>query len=142
MKKTLFLITLIFSQLALTQNFKQMKETIHQFELTDLSGEKFDMSSLKGKKVMIVNTASKCGLTYQYEILEKLYNDKVILDHGLLVAQELAHVLSGGDTTIDKILSEDDLYKLELDAFMRLIETQKTQDRIKHTLATGKPLIN
>ena len=56
MKKTLFLITLIFSQLALTQNFKQMKETIHQFELTDLSGEKFDMSSLKGKKVMIVNT--------------------------------------------------------------------------------------
>jgi glutathione peroxidase len=75
MRKTLFLITLIFSQLALTQNFKQMKETIHQFELTDLSGEKFDMSSLKGKKVMIVNTASKCGLTYQYEILEKLYND-------------------------------------------------------------------
>ena len=76
------------------------------------------------------------------KILEKLYNEKIILDHGLLVAQELAHVLSGGDTTADKILSEDDLYKLELDAFMRLIETQKTQDRIKHTLATGKPLIN
>jgi len=76
------------------------------------------------------------------KILEKLYNDKVILDHGLLVAQELAHVLSGGDTTIDKILSENDLYKLELDAFMRLIETKQTQDRIKHTLATGKPLVN
>ena len=76
------------------------------------------------------------------KILEKLYNDKIILDHGLLVAQELAHVLSGGDTTIDKTLSEDDLYKLELDAFMRLIETKETQDRIKHTLATGKPLIN
>ena len=76
------------------------------------------------------------------KILEKLYNDKVILDHGLLVAQELAHVLSGGDTTIDKTLSEDDLYKLELDAFMRLIETNQTQERIKHTLATGKPLIN
>ena len=76
------------------------------------------------------------------KILEKLYNDKIILDHGLLVAQELAHVLSGGDTTIDKELSEDDLYKLELDAFMKLIETEKTQDRIKHTLATGKPLVN
>ena len=76
------------------------------------------------------------------KILEKLYNDKVILDHGLLVAQELAHVLSGGDTTTDKTLSEDDLYKLELDAFMRLIETKETQDRIKHTLATGKPLVN
>ena len=76
------------------------------------------------------------------KILEKLYNDGVILDHGVEVGKELAHVLSGGDTTIDKTLSEDDLFKLELDAFMRLIETQKTQDRIKHTLATGKPLIN
>ncbi len=76
------------------------------------------------------------------KILEKLYNDKVILEHGVEVAKELAHVLSGGDTTVDKTLSEDDLFKLELDAFMRLIETQKTQDRIKHTLATGKPLVN
>ena len=76
------------------------------------------------------------------KILEKLYNDKVILDHGVEVAKELAHVLSGGDTTIDKTLSEDDLFKLELDAFMRLIETKKTQDRIKHTLGTGKPLVN
>ncbi len=76
------------------------------------------------------------------KIIEKLYNDKVILEHGVEVAKELANVLSGGDTTIDKVLSEDDLFKLELDAFMRLIETQKTQDRIKHTLATGKPLVN
>jgi 3-hydroxyacyl-CoA dehydrogenase len=76
------------------------------------------------------------------KILENLYNDKVILDHGVSVEKELAHVLSGGDTTIDKTLSEDDLFKLELDAFMRLIETKKTQDRIKHTLATGKPLVN
>ena len=53
-----------------------------------------------------------------------------------------AHVLSGGETTKDKTLTEDDLFKLELDAFMRLIETKQTQDRIKHTLATGKPLVN
>ncbi len=76
------------------------------------------------------------------KIIEKLYNKKVILDHGVQVAKELAHVLSGGDTTIDKTLTEDDLFKLELDAFMRLIETKKTQERIKHTLATGKPLVN
>ncbi len=76
------------------------------------------------------------------KIIEKLYNDKVILDHGVEVAKELAHVLSGGDTSFDKTLSEDDLFKLELDAFMRLIETEKTQERIKHTLATGKPLVN
>ena len=75
-------------------------------------------------------------------IIEKLYNDKIILEHGVEVANELAYVLSGGDTSIEKTLSEDDLFKLELDAFMRLIETQKTQDIIKHTLATGKPLVN
>jgi len=88
------------------------------------------------------NLPGKSVVGEMNKILEKLYNDKIILDHGLLVAQELAYVLSGGDTTIDKSLSEDDLYKLELDSFMKLIETKQTQERIKHTLATGKPLIN
>ena len=77
-----------------------------------------------------------------YKILDKLYNDKVILDHGMEVAKELAFVLSGGNTTIDKTITEDELFKLELDSFMKLIETKKTQERIKHTLATGKPLVN
>ena len=76
------------------------------------------------------------------KILEVLYNDKIILDHGMTVGMELANVLSGGETTIDKTLTEEDLFKLELDAFMKLIKTKETQDRIKHTLATGKPLIN
>jgi hypothetical protein len=88
------------------------------------------------------NLPGKIVLDDMNKILEKLYNDNVIYDHGLFVAQELAKVLSGGDTTFDKTLSEDDLFKLELDSFMRLIETKKTQERIKHTLATGKPLIN
>jgi 3-hydroxyacyl-CoA dehydrogenase len=88
------------------------------------------------------NLPGKSVLEDMNKILNKLYNDKVILEHGVLVAKELAYVLSGGDTTIDKTLSEDDLFKLELDAFMKLIETKETQDRIKHTLATGKPLIN
>jgi 3-hydroxyacyl-CoA dehydrogenase len=76
------------------------------------------------------------------KILEKLYNERKILDHGLEVGKELAYVLSGGDTTIDKSLSEEDIYKLELNSFMRLIETKETQARIKHTLTTGKPLVN
>ena len=76
------------------------------------------------------------------KVLEKLYNEKIILDHGMTVGKELANVLSGGDTTINKTLSEDDLYKLELDSFMKLIEMKTTQDRITHTLATGTPLIN
>tara|TARA_Y100001970_G_scaffold222546_1_gene273748 strand:- start:2540 stop:4330 length:1791 start_codon:yes stop_codon:yes gene_type:complete len=76
------------------------------------------------------------------KVLEKLYNEKIILEHGMEVGKELANVLSGGNTTIDKTLTEDDLYKLELESFMKLIETKETQERIKHTLATGKPLVN
>lgn len=48
-------------------------ESFYDFKTESLDGENFDFSSLKGKKVLIVNTASKCGYTYQYEELQKLY---------------------------------------------------------------------
>jgi len=77
-----------------------------------------------------------------HKLLEKLYNDKKILDHGMEVGKELAYVLSGGKTDSQKELKEEDLFNLELEAFMKLIEKNKTQERISHTLTTGKPLIN
>lgn len=48
-------------------------QSVHQFKVEDIEGNIFDLSALKGKKVMIVNTASKCGLTPQYEQLESVY---------------------------------------------------------------------
>ncbi|MFM9827015.1 glutathione peroxidase [Flavobacterium sp.] len=54
-------------------NTPMEKQTIYQFKVEDLSGKTFDFASLKGKKIMIVNTASKCGLTPQYKDLEVLY---------------------------------------------------------------------
>lgn len=51
------------------------KETIYQFKVKDIAGNDFDFASLKGKKIMIVNTASKCGNTPQYEALEALYKE-------------------------------------------------------------------
>ncbi|MEN9336853.1 MAG: hypothetical protein RLZZ500_1840 [Bacteroidota bacterium] len=49
------------------------RESIYQFKVEDLEGNTFDFASLKGKKILVVNTASKCGLTPQYKELEALY---------------------------------------------------------------------
>ena len=46
----------------------------YSFKVKTLEGKDFDFATLKGKKVMIVNTASKCGYTPQYEDLEQLYD--------------------------------------------------------------------
>jgi len=77
-----------------------------------------------------------------FQTLEKLFKEKKILDHGMEVGKKLAFVLSGGNTTVNKELSEDDMYALELEAFVQLMQMEKTQARIKHTLSTGKPLVN
>jgi glutathione peroxidase len=51
------------------------KTSIHQFKVTDIDGKEFDFATLKGKKILIVNTASKCGFTPQYEQLEALFKE-------------------------------------------------------------------
>ncbi|GHV25273.1 glutathione peroxidase [Bacteroidia bacterium] len=52
---------------------KSQQSSIYDFTVKTIDGEDFALSSLKGKKVMIVNVASKCGLTPQYAQLEELY---------------------------------------------------------------------
>lgn len=48
--------------------------SIYDFKAPGLDGTEIDFAAFKGKKIMIVNTASKCGNTPQYDDLEKLYN--------------------------------------------------------------------
>lgn len=68
MKAILFSLFVLVSVIASSQTIYDSN-----FKITDIDGNEFNLASLKGKKVMIVNTASKCGLTPQYEELEKLY---------------------------------------------------------------------
>jgi len=75
MKKQVFIFLLSFF-LLLSSKIQSQENTanIYSFSVTDLYGSTFNFSSLKGKKIMIVNTASKCGLTPQYKDLQKLYD--------------------------------------------------------------------
>jgi glutathione peroxidase len=68
LKKTLLLLLGI-----MFVGILQAQTTFHDFKVTDIDGEEFDLSSLKGKKILVVNVASRCGLTPQYEQLQALY---------------------------------------------------------------------
>ncbi|HAQ20064.1 MAG TPA: glutathione peroxidase [Prolixibacteraceae bacterium] len=78
MRKLALIFSLIFiSSIAFSQ------KSFYDFKVKDIEGKDFNLSSLKGKKVLVVNTASKCGNTPQYADLEKLYkeykNQKVVI---------------------------------------------------------------
>lgn len=69
------LIVMILSGLLFAMVNAQEKKSFYDFQVTDINGNTFDLGSLRGKKVLVVNTASKCGLTPQYEDLEKLFKE-------------------------------------------------------------------
>ena len=70
MKTNIILILFMVFSVSL---FSQTK-SFYDFGVKDIDGKDFNLSSLKGKKVLVVNTASKCGFTPQYEDLQKLYD--------------------------------------------------------------------
>ena len=75
MYKIIPLTMILFFNTILSQNDTKMIKSIHDFSVTDIYGKNFDFNNMKGKKIMVVNTASKCGLTPQYKALEKLYKE-------------------------------------------------------------------
>ncbi len=74
------LIAFLSEKLSPKQGAKPVFGTIYDFKVKSLEGKEIDFAQFKGKNILIVNTASKCGYTYQYEDLQKLhkqYSDKV-----------------------------------------------------------------
>ncbi|TXK75358.1 glutathione peroxidase [Mesonia sp. HuA40] len=70
----LFTLTACGQQKKQYKDLKNMeKQSIYSYSVDDIYGETFNLSELKGKKVMLVNTASKCGYTPQYKDLQALY---------------------------------------------------------------------
>jgi glutathione peroxidase len=74
--KKITLSTIAILLLTATYAQKTMK-SLHDFTMKTIDGKDLSLSTFKGKKVMVVNTASECGLTPQYKLLEELY-----VEHG------------------------------------------------------------
>jgi len=66
-------------------DLKNFSKSIYDYELTSIDGEKVSLKEFKGKKMLVVNVASKCGYTYQYSDLQKLHekykDDLVVLGY-------------------------------------------------------------
>ncbi len=76
------LAAFISEKLSIAKKNDSVKGSIYDFKINSIDGHEIDFQQFKGKSILIVNTASKCGYTHQYEDLEKLHeqhSDKVIV---------------------------------------------------------------
>jgi len=72
----------ILTSLLLAMTLSLSAQSIHSFNVKSIDGSALNLAKFKGKKILIVNTASKCGYTPQYEALEKVYEqykDKLVI---------------------------------------------------------------
>lgn len=77
-----YLITSVLLVMVLTSASPVKVKSVHDFKVESIDGKTIDLSKFKGKKLLIVNTASKCGYTPQYKALEELsqkYKGKLVV---------------------------------------------------------------
>lgn len=86
--------------------------------------------------------AGSTGIATIKSLLVNMREGGFISEHDNLIGSKVAHVMCGGELTPGSLVDEEWLLELERTAFMELLATEKTQERIEHTLKTGKPLRN
>ena len=102
--KTLTIVIAIFGMMATPAS-----NSIHQFTMTSLDGDEISLDQYKGKVVLIVNVASKCGFTPQYKDLQALYTEKE--SEGLVIlgfpANNFGKQEPGTDTEIESFCTKN-----------------------------------
>ncbi|GKS69822.1 3-hydroxyacyl-CoA dehydrogenase [Nitrosomonas sp. PY1] len=93
-------------------------------------------------RVREIPVAGNTGIATIQAQLVNLFEGQFISEHDYLIGKKIAYVMCGGDLTPGSLVDEEWFLELEHAAFMELIATEKTQQRIEHTLKTGKPLRN
>jgi len=81
--KFFFIYILIIMFSFFNKTMSDNNKTFFDFKINSINGEELDLSSFKGKTILLVNVASKCGFTNQYDDLQKLYDD--FKNKGLIV---------------------------------------------------------
>jgi len=79
-------------------------DSVHDFELTNIDGENISLDRYEGKVLLIVNTASECGFTPQYEGLQSLYEQ--YKDQGLVIAGFPANNFGGQEPGTDEEIKQ------------------------------------
>ncbi len=103
MKRTLTIaVLLMLTFVGMAQNNTKDMKTVYDFSLNDKSGNEVSLSQYKGKVLLIVNTATGCGFTPQYEDLEAMYHS--LKDKGLEIldvpCNQFGHQAPGTDAEI------------------------------------------
>jgi len=81
--KKIFIYIIIIMFSFFNNTMSDNTKTFFDFKINSINGEELDLSSFKGKTILLVNVASKCGFTNQYDDLQNLYDD--LKDKGLIV---------------------------------------------------------
>ena len=89
-----------------------------------------------------VTVLGRTGLATLYTAINEYFLGKYMSEHDVEISRKIAYVLCGGDLTGQQQVSEQYLLDIEREAFMQLLGTQKTQERIQYMLMNSKPLRN